>query len=214
MLDNNWEIVELFESKLARFTGFKYAITTDCCTNAIIISLEFLSKIEKISKNDVIDITPYTYLSIPMMLKNYNWKINFNNDKWISKYQLGKTLIFDAATDFKENMCNEYNNNSLVCISFQQKKRLALGRGGAILTNNLEYANVLKRMRYDGRNPMLSDNEEIKNNKILFCGFHCYMEPDKAANGILKLNQKSLLPIYKQYSWKDYNDLRQLKIWN
>jgi hypothetical protein len=38
------------------------------------------------------------------------------------------------------------------------------------------------------------------------------MEPDKAAQGILKINQPQLLQQYRQYSYKDYNDVSKLPI--
>lgn len=212
MLDNNWNIVEIFERKIAQYCGFRYAITTDCCTNAVLISLELLKNKNVISKEDILPLTKYTYLSIPMTLQNNGWKITFIDDRWHAKYQIGSTCVFDAATDFKQNMSSEYSGDSLVCVSFQQKKRLALGRGGAVLTNNKAYAQLLKRMRYDGRNPKITDSIEIANDTIIN-GYHCYMEPDKAAKGILVMNQLSLLPKYKQYTWKDYNDISLLKIW-
>lgn len=67
---------------------------------------------------------------------------------------------------------------------------MALGRGGAILFDNVEYLDILRRLRYDGRNPYMSYHIEIcdKPDDII-CGYHCYMEPDKAARGILLLNQ-------------------------
>jgi dTDP-4-amino-4,6-dideoxygalactose transaminase len=111
-----------------------------------------------------------------------------------------------------ENMYIDYNYDALVCISFQQKKRLSLGRGGAILFNNKKYLQYLKRLCYDGRNSSIPYTTELKNNlNDIICGYHCYLEPDKAVQGILKLNQIELLPKYKPVSWKKYPDISTLK---
>lgn len=215
MLENNMDFVKLFEEKLANYTRFKYAVAVDCCTNGIVLSLAVKKHFNELHDN-VLTLTKYTYLSIPMTLKNYGYKIQFIDDKWTKFYQIGKnTKIYDAATDLHENMAEDYSDNSIVCISFQQKKRLSLGRGGAILFNDNKYLDVLKRLRYDGRDPYQSDRFEIQHNKSsIICGYHCYMEPDKAAVGILKLNQSALLPQYKIYSYKDYCELSQLNIFN
>ena len=39
--------VEIFESKLAEFTGAPYVVTTDCCTHAIELCLR-LDKVKKL----------------------------------------------------------------------------------------------------------------------------------------------------------------------
>lgn len=214
MLLNNIDFISCFETKLSQYTGFKYAVCVDCCTNAILLSLEALNTLKKIDKNNsTLHITKYTYMSIPMTLKNNGWKISLVDDKWKKFYRIGNTNVFDAATDLHENMVNDYDVDSLVCISFQQKKRLSLGRGGAILFNNKKYLKLLLRLRYDGRDPYILDSTEIlktPNNIIL--GYHCYMEPDKAAKGILLLNQKdTMLKPYREYLWKDYSSLDNIK---
>lgn len=229
MITNNMDFIKIFEQKLIEYTGFKYAICVDCCTNGILLSFEMFKRNGLIDKNKPLKITPYTYMSVPMTLQNNGWKIEFDVDliyepfgEWKGKYAISNRsdpyCVIDAATDLHENMIQEYDNekwyNYIVCVSFQQKKRLPLGRGGVIFTNNQIWANQLYRLRYDGRNAYISDNDEIINNpNDIVCGYHCYMEPDKAARGILLLNQKNLLHPYIQHTWKEYQDLRRLKCW-
>ena len=160
---NNMQFISIFEQKISKYTCFKHAVSTDCCTNAIILSLAAKIYLNEFNKSNILNITKYTYMSIPMTLINYGYKIKFINDKWNKFYEIGNTNIFDAATDMHENMVNDYNDDALVCISFQQKKRLSLGRGGAILFNNAKYLELLRRLRYDGRNPYISDKVEIEN---------------------------------------------------
>ena len=213
-IDNNMDFLKIFEKKLAEYTKFKYAICVDCCTNAILLSLEALRQLNRLDKKDVICIPSHTYMSIPMTLLNNGWKIKLVNKHWYGSYQLGDINVYDAATDMHLNMRadGEYDNNSIVCISFQQKKRLSLGRGGAILFDNSTYIDIFRRLRYDGRNPYVADKDEIaKNPDNIINGYHCYMEPDKAAKGILMLNQQQLFRPYVQHSWNEYPDLTALK---
>ena len=213
MLNNNIQFISIFEQKMAEYTGFKHVVCTDCCTNGILISLEMLYRNNIINKTEILNITKYTYISVPMTLINNGWKINLVEDKWNNYYRLGETCVCDAATDMHENMVNDYHIDDIVCISFQQKKRLSLGRGGAILFNNDKYLSQLKRLVYDGRNTHFTDQYEILTEPDnILCGYHCYMEPDKAAQGILKLNQKQLLPKYNPLSWNNYISIDLLPI--
>lgn len=69
----------------------------------------------------------------------------------------------------------------------------------------------LRRLAYDGRNPYIADRDEISiSPNDIICGYHCYMDPEKAAIGIAKLNQINLQP-YKPLNYVDYADLRKLK---
>ena len=98
-------------------------------------------------------------------------------------------------------------------MSFQQKKRLNLGRGGAILTQNEKWYRMLKRMVHDGRNPKIFHGDEVENNPDdILLGFHSYLEPEKAARGIMLLNQPSLLPPFENIHSREYPDLSKLEI--
>jgi hypothetical protein len=67
-------------------------------------------------------------------------------------------------------------------------------------------------MVYDGRNPFKSDNDEVENNSNdIILGYHCYMDPEKAAIGITKLNQ--LRVPYMPNTESQYPDLRKLNLW-
>jgi len=67
-------------------------------------------------------------------------------------------------------------------------------------------------MVYDGRNPFISDATEVeKYPSDVVMGYHCYMDPEKAALGIARLNQ--LTASYAAGQFRDYPDLRKLKIW-
>lgn len=67
-------------------------------------------------------------------------------------------------------------------------------------------------MAYDGRNPFISDREEVeKYPDDVIMGYHCYMDPEKAAVGIARLNQ--LAVPYSPSDSMQYPDLRRLDVW-
>lgn len=78
--------------------------------------------------------------------------------------------------------------------------------------NSATDAIMLRRMAYDGRNPFISDRAEVEDYPAdVIMGYHCYMDPEKAALGIARLNQLTTPYAAGQYS--DYPDLRKLRVW-
>jgi dTDP-4-amino-4,6-dideoxygalactose transaminase len=193
--NNNNDFVELFEQKLCEYTGAPFAVVVDRCTNAILLSLECYGK-----KKQRIKIPMHTYLSVPMTLINHGYNVWFQFEKWYGHYQLGNTNIYDYAVQFQKNM---YVPGQVQCVSFQQKKRLAIGKGGAILLDNEEMYKKLKRMRHDGRDSSIPVIHEKPEDIIM--GYHMYMSPDEAVKGLLLLNQ--LTGDYTPGTFKDYPNI-------
>jgi dTDP-4-amino-4,6-dideoxygalactose transaminase len=193
---NNNDFVELFEQRLCEYTGAPYAVAVDRCTNAILLAMEYYHK----RKIKVI-LPRQTYLSVPMTLINYGYNVWLENIEWHGHYQIGRTDIYDYAVGFEKNM---YVPGQVQCLSFQQKKRLNIGKGGAILLDDREMWEKLKRMRHDGRDSAIPTAEDTG----IIMGYHMYMSPDEAARGTLLLNQLS-----EQYtigSHQDYPDISKL----
>ena len=211
-VENNMEFVRMFERRLAVYTGFDEAVCVDCCTNGILVSLELLARKGRLDRSTGLALPARTYMSVPMTLRNNGWKVHFVDMDWTGRYRVGHTPVFDAATDLDKGMRRLYPFDVMACVSFQQKKRLSLGRGGAILLNSPADATALRRMVYDGRNPFISDRVEVEERSDdVVMGYHCYMDPEKAALGVARLNQ--LTAPYRPGSAGDYPDLRRLKIW-
>jgi dTDP-4-amino-4,6-dideoxygalactose transaminase len=106
-----------------------------------------------------------------------------------------------------------YVPGTVQCLSFQQKKRLAIGKGGAILLDDEEMYKTLRRMRHDGRETHLTTIEEMEQSlDNIILGYHMNMSPDEAAKGILLLNQ--LTDNYTNGSSLDYPDVSVLKCFN
>jgi dTDP-4-amino-4,6-dideoxygalactose transaminase len=177
------EVLTLFEDKVAAFAGCKYAIAVDCCTHALELSLRYLLSIGEIKKR-VVGIPVHTYISVPMMLNQLNFKINYHQEPWTGLYQLKGTRVYDSAVRWMERMF--IGGDALQCLSFQIKKRIPIGRGGMILTNDEQAANWLRLARYDGRDMSLPYDHP---DHVKMQGYHYYMTPEDAARGLILMNQ-------------------------
>ena len=194
-----FEKVEEFEKEIAKFYGAPYAVAVDCCTHGIELCLRY-KKITRVScpKN--------TYLSIPMTFEKLGLEWHFDNDNWQDFYYLKSSNIIDAAVLWKEN---SYIANTLMCLSFQFKKHLSLGRGGAILCETYEDYIALKKMSYDGRMP----NEPWEGQNIDTIGYHYYITPETAMLGLEKL-PLAIATKSNRRDWTTYPDLSKLKVFN
>ena len=119
-IDNNFEIVQMFERKLASYLSFNECICTASCTDALMISLEAKRILKQIDKQSSCLLVPkHTYLSVPMALARNGWKFKFIDNCWHGAYSIG-CLVIDAATDFREGLGHEWSDveDCTVCISF------------------------------------------------------------------------------------------------
>ena len=193
----SFEIVAKFEKEIASFFGSPYAVATDCCTHGIELCLRY-KEIKKMI------VPAHTYISIPLLSKKLNIELEWKEEEWLDFYQIGGTNIIDAAVLWKEN---SYIKNTLMCISFQFRKHLSLGRGGIILCQTSEDYKNLKRMSYDG---MIPDIPWASQN-ISTMGYHYYMTPETAALGLKKLPE-AMATKPRQWVISDWPDLRKMEI--
>ena len=96
-----------------------------------------------------------------------------------------------------------------MCISFQFRKHLALGRGGIILTDNKHAAEELKRMTYDGRHPDIPWRDQ----NIKTMGYHYYMTPETAELGLKKL-PNAIKNNPTQWTINDWPDVSKMEVFN
>jgi len=125
-----YTVVKNFEESLCEYTGAKYCVTTDSCSNAIKIALHWWKDNHP---GKTVSMPYRTYPSVPCSAIHCGFKVKFNHYLWIGAYQIKPTNIWDSAKRFKRGM---YVNGEIQCISFHGKKYLPIGRGGAILTNS------------------------------------------------------------------------------
>jgi len=192
------DVVELFEQKVAKFAGSTYAVAVDCCTNGVFLSLKYSQA------QGHIEIPKHTYQSIPMNIVHAGAVPIFRHEEWSGMYQLKPYNIWDAATRWRRGM---YQGGLHVC-SFQIKKRIPIGRGGMILTDDKQAYDWLCKARYDGRDLEVSQWDDDGD----ICGWHMYMTPEDAARGIILMDQ---VPDDNPDcgSWENYADLSQKKLW-
>lgn len=201
---NDMEIIELFEKKISEYAGSKYGVVVSSATNAIFLSLEYFKYIGEIKEGDTLIIPSRTYMSVPMSIVNAKLKVKFEPKEWSGIYQLKPTKIYDGAGRFKKDM---YIPNSLHTLSFQYKKRLPIGRGGMILTNDNDAYDWLLQARFNGRHVDIDQWHDIFDIK----GWNMYMTPDDAARGILIFDElKDEYPDNQYYA--NYPDLSNQEI--
>ena len=198
-----------FEKRIAEFFGSPYAVAVDSCTHGLELCLRI--------KNATIMHTPRrTYLSIPMLAKKLGLEFHWFDQEWKDYYTVhsSRWVMFDytqpnietidAAVYWKKD---GYVPNSLMCLSFQYKKHLSLGRGGMILCESKEVALQLKKMSYDGRLPNIPWREQ----DVDTMGYHYYMTPETAQLGLDKLDAAIATPP-RQWTVNDWPDISKMKV--
>ena len=194
--------VQHFENVIKYFYGARYAVAVDCCTHAIELCL-------RLSQPVAVTCPNHTYLSVPMTFKKLNLQWSFYDTYWKDYYYIGNTNIIDAAVYWKRE---GYIPNTLMCLSFQFKKHLNVGRGGMILLDNQEQYEILKKMRYDGRDTGL-DAAPWAEQDVDTMGYHYYMTPETAALGLERFKLAEVTEP-RDWSWRDYPDLKTIKVFN
>jgi len=167
---NPYKIVKMFEETMADYCGSKYAVSTDNCTDALLLCCEYLN-VEKVT------IPSKTYLSVPQSIMHAGGQVIFEDIEWQGIYQLKPYPIYDAAKRLTSNM---YIPGSFMCLSFHIKKHLKIGKGGMILTDNAEAAEWFRKGRYEGRGEVMYHEDSVEIN-----GWNAYLTPEQAARGLM-----------------------------
>ena len=189
-----------FETALAEFAGAPYAIMTDCCTHAIELCLRYDQVRE-------CQLTPYTYLSIPMIMHKLGIKYTYLEhewQRWVGEYPIVGTRVWDSARRLQKDM---YRPGTMQCLSFGHGKPLHIGRGGAILLDDATAYETMLQQRYDGRDLTTSPWE---NQKTFRVGYHYKPTIEEAEQGLALLEGvKELNPEPREVL---YPDLRLITI--
>ena len=190
-----------FENKIAKFFGSPYAVAVDCCTHGIELCL-------RLTNTNKINVPRRTYISVPFLADKLGLELVWRDEEWEDYYTLNydDKRIIDAAVLWRKD---SYIPGTFMCISFQFRKHLALGRGGIILTDNKKEAIELKKMSYDGRLPDIPWREQ----NIETMGYHYYMTPETAELGLKKLPD-AIKNKSTQWTINDWPDVSKMKIFN
>lgn len=187
-----------FETALAQFTGAPYVVMTDCCTHAIELCMRY-------DRVEFCAFTPYTYLSIPMLMHKLGIKYVYevgDPAQWVGEYRFRKTRIWDSARRLESNM---YRAGQIQCVSFGHDKPLPIGRGGAILLDDETAYRDLLPMRYDGRDLTVAPWVAQQEFRV---GYHYRPTIEEAERGLRLLNQYISQPPREVV----YPDCRQISI--
>jgi len=192
-----FDSIKNFENLISNFYGSQYAVSTDCCTHAI----ELCLRLQDIKKTGC---PKHTYASIPMTFIKLNLDWQWKDEAWRDFYYLSNTNIIDAAVLWKKN---SYIPGTMMCLSFQFKKHLGLGRGGMILLDDKLSYNELIKMSYDGR----TRDKPWSEQDLTSIGYHYYMTPETADQGIDKFSKVKELPS-KTWDYTNYPDLSSMAV--
>ena len=172
-INNPFKVVQMFEEEVADYTGSKYAVSVDSCTNALFLCCKYLNVSD-------VTIPSKTYLSVPQSIIHSGGNVIFDKrestNNWTGNYQLKPYEIYDSAKRFTSNM---YIPNTFMCLSFHIKKHLKISKGGMILTDDLEAVKWFKKARYEGRSEKLYHEDDID-----MLGWNMYMTPQQASHGL------------------------------
>ena len=194
----SFDAILQFETALAEFTGAPRVIMTDCCTHAIELCMRY-------DRVEFCAFTPYTYLSIPMLMHKLGIQYVYEVDdpaQWVGEYRFRKTRIWDSARRLEQGM---YRAGQMQCVSFGHDKPLPIGRGGAILLDDESAYQALLRMRYDGRDLTVKPWVAQKEFRV---GYHYRPTVEEAEHGLELLSQYQSQPPREVA----YPDCRQIRI--
>lgn len=188
-------VIRQFEATIADYCGAPYGVAVESCSAALFLSCLYCGVGEVV-------IPKKTYFSVPCGIIHAGGKVKFSDEEWSGAYQLKPYPIWDSAVRFKKNM---YIPGSLYCLSFQTSKHLPIGRGGMILTDDKLAVEWLRRMRFDGRDEVPKEQDDVK-----LLGWNFYMTAEQAARGLdlfyWRIFGKEDLPDIKQ----NYMDLSKV----
>ena len=168
------DAISIFEKEVAEFAGSKYGVAVDCCSHGLFLSLKYLKA------TGTITIPGRTYVSVPMQIKHAGCDLAFEDVEWSGVYQLKPYPVWDGAVRWTKGMFK----GGFHVVSFQMKKRIPIGKGGMVLTDDEDAYNWLRRARHDGRDPdqMYTDMD------FDMLGYHYNMTPEDAARGIILMH--------------------------
>lgn len=228
-----FKVVREFEAALCEYTGAPFAVAVNSCTMALLLAVAWhLRPGSKYQNEDPIEIPKIeipkrTYCSVPMsIVHGGGWPV-FSDEDWRGAYQLKPLPVWDCARRFTSGMYKgkvpvlappQINDGSLsivdipmdcsgqmLCVSFHHSKILGDSQGGAILHDDPEADEWLRRARFDGRTEGVAPKDDD-----IMLGWHVYMSPDVAARLLWKLSK---LPLHNEdLPNDDYPDLSLMAV--
>lgn len=232
---NPYQVVKDFERAVAEYTGAPHVVAVNSCSAALMLAVAWHLRHQPRIRIDqypedvfatpraVISIPKRTYLSVPMSIIHAGGRPTFRDEEWLGMYQLKPLPIWDSARWFTSGLYvgRQIKGSTLehainppvinmaghmVCTSHHWSKTLGIQQGGCILHDDPEADAWLRRARFDGR----TEGVAPKDDNITQVGWHCYMSPEVAAEGLVRLHflPKRNAPLPND----EYPDLSQMEI--
>jgi dTDP-4-amino-4,6-dideoxygalactose transaminase len=181
---NPHQVTRDFEAMLCEYTGAPYAVAVNSCTMALTLAVAWHLRDAQSDRWDYrreILIPKRTYVSVPQAIIHAGGRPVFRDEDWLGWYQLAPLPVWDCARWFTSGM---HTTGRFMCVSFHSSKTLGIEQGGAILHDNPEADAWFRRARFDGRGEGVAPKDDTG----IIVGYHCYLNPSTAAQGILKLH--------------------------
>jgi dTDP-4-amino-4,6-dideoxygalactose transaminase len=195
----SWDVVEQFERRMAAWCGAPYAVACDTCTAALFLCL-------KAANPRIVTIPGKTYLGVACSVIHSGAELVFREDNWTGCCSLtmpgSRYFLIDSACRLKKGMYRQ-TWGAMVCLSFQYRKHLKIGRGGMILTDNEDHATWFRKARFCGR----AEHNGVPE----FIGYHCFMEPERAARGLVLMDSLDPDPPDLEFSYPDISEYEVLR---
>lgn len=178
-MTNPYRVVRDFEEAVAKYCGAPYAVSVNSCTMGLFLCLQWFKAQKKLP--EAVNIPKRTYVSVPMQIMHAGAKVTFRDEDWRGMYDLRPLPLYDAARRFTQGM---YLEGTFVVTSHHWSKPLGIRQGGMILHDNEEADKWLRRARFDGRTEGVAPKDDTFDQP----GWHCYLTPDIAAEGLVRLS--------------------------
>lgn len=180
MIANPHSITRQFEAAISEYTGAPYVVCVDSGSNAL-----FLALLRSDVRGKSVEIPCRTYMSVPCEIIHAGASVKFypvEGTTLKGAYQLKNTPVWDSALKFTADM---YQPGTYMCCSFTGAyKRLKLGKGGCILTDNKQSYEWFKRARFSGRRECSYHDDFFD-----MLGWNFYMNPLIATLGLQQMPQ-------------------------
>ena len=227
---NPYNVVRDFEQAVAQYTGAPYVVAVNSCSAALMLAVawnlwkDVPAGHAAILGSRRIEIPRRTYVSVPMSIIHAGGRPTFRNEEWLGAYPLLPLNVWDSARWFTSDLWRRMPPSTeakripddrgmvadgvgmMICTSHHWSKTLGIQQGGCILHDAPEADAWLRRARFDGR----TEGVAPKDDNITMVGWHCYLSPEVAAEGLVRLH---FLPKHNAPLPNDqYPDLSKMEI--
>lgn len=145
-----------FERALAEYVGARFVVAVDSCTSALFLSAKWEKDKKGIRKVSVPSMT--VPLALNAMLEAGMYVELDDRHRWIGRYyQVTGSSIFDSAHELRRNQFRSLKDHGApddlkLCFSFYPTKTIGSADGGAIATDDEDFAKWARSAATYGRN--------------------------------------------------------------